>query len=332
MQQFPRRRAWLVAPTLLSAPLSWQALAQGGGEEEPRAALARLVALAAPLGGRIGAQVTVDAPGGAWHLAHAAEAPFFVGSTTKSFILAAYLLAVERGEASLTEPLAVEDAVRSPSSPVLEGLRGTMAARFVLEAMISHSDNTATDMIMQRVGVDAVRAVIARAGLRGVQVAASTRRMVSYLAGAAPGQDLGWAGVQEAMAGPLPSPARPVMNAQESMISSPEALAAWYRLVLSGGLFARPESLVEFRRISAMATVLSEVVPAHVAAYGKGGSIIWNDENALALGGQMRVRGVAASFGIALNWPGGPETVAPTMGGMVEGLRGLLAAVAARMP
>lgn len=330
MPQLSRRQAWLSAPALM--PIV--ARAQERDQERDaasRAALEALVALAAPLGGKVGLRVTVDAPAGPWHLEHEDAQRLFIGSATKSFILAAYLLAVERGEASLTEQLAVEDAVRSPSSSVLEGLRGTMAARFVLEAMIAHSDNTATDMIMKRVGVEAVRAVILRAGLRGVQVAHSTRRMVSYLAGAAPGVDLGWEGVQAAMAGPMPQPPRPVMNAHESMIASPGALAAWYRLVLSGRLFGREESLQEFQRISAMATILPMVVPPHTAAYGKGGSIIWNNENALALGAQMRVRGTAVSLGFALNWPGGPETVPPTMEAVVARLRALLAAVAARI-
>lgn len=319
-----RRSTWLVTPALLPAA----AMAQ---EADPQAALARLVAIAPPLRGQVGVQVTVEGPAGTWHLAHEAERPLFVGSATKTFILAAYLLAVELDEASLTEELAVEDAVRVPGSPVLAGLRGTMPARFALEAMIAHSDNTATDMAVKRVGVAAVRAVIERAGLRGVRVPDSTRRMISYLAGAAPGQDLGWEGMQEVMADRLPGPPRPVMNDRESMIAPPEALAAWYRLVLSGGLFARPESLAEFRRISAMATALPEVVPPHVAAYGKGGSIVWSGENALALGGQMRVGGRPASFGIALNWQGGPETVGPVMASLVAEMRALLAAVAARM-
>lgn len=326
MPHLLRRHIWLMAPALLPATAG----AQGAGEDTGEA-LARLVGIAAPVQGRIGVQVTVDDPVGAWHLNHQPDRPLFVGSVTKTFILAAYLLAVEQGEASLTEPLAVEDAVRSPSSAVLGGLAGTMPARFVLEAMISHSDNTATDMAMKRVGVEAVRAVIARAGLSGVVVSASTRRMISYLAGAAPGQDLGWAGMQAVLADQLPGEPRPIMNDRESMIASPAALVAWYRLVLSGGLFAQPETLAEFQRISAMANALPAIVPPHTAAYGKGGSIIWSDENALAVGGQMRVRGKPATFGIAVNWPGGPDTVAPVMDALVSRTRALLAAVAARM-
>ncbi len=326
MPVLSRRRAWLAAPAIL--PL---AAAAKAADANPQAAMARLVGIAAPRRGQVGVQVTVEGPSGTWHLSHEAERPLFVGSATKTFILAAYLLAVERGEVSLTEELAVEDAVRAPSSAVLAGLSGTMPARFVLEAMISHSDNTATDMAVKRVGVAAVRAVIERAGLRGVVVPDSTRRMVSYLAGAAPGQDLGWDGMQAVMADRLPGPPRPIMNDRESMIAPPAALAAWYRLALSGGLFAQGGSLAEFQRISAMATALSAVVPPHTAAYGKGGSIIWSGENALALGGQMRVAGHPASFGIALNWKGGPETVAPVMESLVAEMRALLAAVAAHM-
>lgn len=310
--------------------MSATAAAQGT-DGAASAALARLLGIADPVQGEIGVQIVVEGHEGAWRLGHDVDRPLFVGSATKTFVLAAYLLAVEGGQADLAEPLAVGDDVRSPSSSVLGGLTGTMPARSVLEAMISHSDNTATDMAMKRVGIEAVRAVTARAGLRGVVVPASTRRMISYLAGAAPGVDLGWSGMQAVLADQLPGPPRPVMNETESMIASASALVDWYRDVLAGRLFAQPETLAEFRRISATANALPSIVPPHTAAYGKGGSITWNNENALAVAGQMRIRGMPASFCVALNWQGAPDTVDGVMGALVLHMRALLAAVAARM-
>ena len=40
-------------------------------------------------------------------------------------------------------------------------------------------------------------------------------------------------------------------------------------------ILQKPDTLVEFKRIQAMATALSAVVPADTVAYGKGGSIDW---------------------------------------------------------
>lgn len=39
------------------------------------------------------------------------------------------------------------------------------------------------------------------------------------------------------------------------------ALVAWYRLVLAGRLFAKPETLAEFKRISAKANGLAPIAP-----------------------------------------------------------------------
>ena len=89
-----------------------------------------------------------------WTVGHAG-ARLFVGSAVKTFILAAYLRDVESGRLTLDQQLAINDDVRSPSSPVFMKLTGTTEARSVLEAMIAHSDNTATDAALKAVGPDA---------------------------------------------------------------------------------------------------------------------------------------------------------------------------------
>ena len=76
-------------------------------------------------------------------------------------------------------------------------LTGTTTARSVLEAMIAHSDNTATDIALKRVGPDRVRAFIASAGFKSVKIPGSTRLLFSYLAGAPFGVDVGWKGMLE---------------------------------------------------------------------------------------------------------------------------------------
>ena len=65
--------------------------------------------------------------------------------------------------------------VRSLSSPVFLNLTRHVEARNVLEAMIAHSDNTATDVALAAVGVASVRALIAEAGL-GADADSRSRR------------------------------------------------------------------------------------------------------------------------------------------------------------
>lgn len=321
--QIHRRRAFLAAPLILPTGV----LAQGVPVNAAEEAMAAFAALP----GKTSAFLAVDDPAGAWQLGHMPDRPLFVGSVVKTFILAAYLLAVQDGGLTLAEQLPVTDEVRSLVSPVLGELTGTMPARSVLEAMITHSDNTATDMALKKIGVEAVRSMIARVAVTGVRIPSSTRRLFSHLAGAGPGQDLGWAGVQAVMADRLPGQPRSIMTDGETMAAPATAMVAWYRYVLSGRLFTSETALAEFRRISAMADGLSFAVPPGIAAYGKGGSIVWHGENALALAGQMIVRGIPASFCFSYNWEGGADSVQPATAAVVPAVQAVLRAVAARI-
>jgi len=99
----------------------------------------------------------------------------FIGSAVKSFILATYLqeFGVPKGQLSV-----IDDDIRSVSSTVFGDetlgpdvkLDGETLTRTVLEAMISHSDNTATDSVLDTVGVDKVRELILDANLRSVRI------------------------------------------------------------------------------------------------------------------------------------------------------------------
>ena len=113
-----------------------------------------------------------------------------------------------RGRAGrLTEDqqVKVDDAVRSLSSSVFLNLTGTTQARSALEAMIAHSDNTATDITLAAAGPAQVRALIAEAGLKQTQIPELTRRLFSYIAGAPEGVDLGWDGVLRAQNAACPA-------------------------------------------------------------------------------------------------------------------------------
>jgi beta-lactamase class A len=254
--------------------------------------------------------IAAEHPTTPWTVGHDPGARLFVGSAVKTFILATYLREIEGGRLTLDQQLAINDDVRSPSSPVFMKLTGTTEARSVLEAMIAHSDNTATDAALKAVGPERVRGLVREAGLSATHLPDSTRRMVSYLAGAPEGVDFGWEGIERMANGQFAGSPRSPMNDHQTMLSTAEEMVRWYQRALKGEFFRKPETLLEFKRIQAMADSLWHVVPADTLAYGKGGSIDWQDFHCFALSGQMIVRGVPLTFCFTINWTGPADGVA----------------------
>lgn len=313
-----RRRALPAAFAAIATPASAQASLSDSALDEAARSLTGLPGQTALL-------LEAEGPKGRIRLAHREAAPVFVGSVVKTFILAAYLKAVEEGRLSLEEALPVDDDVRSPVSPVFGALTGTAPAVVALEAMITHSDNTATDMAIRRVTPAAVRALIAARGLAGTRIPDSTRIMVSALAGAPPGVDLGWAGIQALDRGaPMPSPRTPI-NEVSTMVSTGQDMVAWYDFVLAGRYFTKPETLATFKRIQSMATAMPQVAPPDVIAYGKGGSITWEQAQAMAVAGQMVAGPVRATFFQGVNWTGDAASMPRVAATAIEQFRILLA-------
>ena len=225
-----------------------------------------------------------------------ADKPLFVGSAVKTFMLGQYLKEVEAGRLSESTQLDVGPAIWSPGSPVFMHLQGTTAATSLLEAMIAHSDNTATDATLKAVGPDRVRQLIASLGYAHTRIPDSTRMLFSYLAGAPEGTDLGWDGMQKMATGSMPGKPRDPMNERQTMQSTATEMSGWYEHVLAGKLFRKPETLQEFKRISAMANAMPMIVPEDTPAYGKGGSIDWEDFHCFSVAGQMVQPGRRSSF------------------------------------
>jgi beta-lactamase class A len=257
----------------------------------------------------------------------------FVGSAVKTFILARFLQDVEEGRLDENELLDVSDDVRSLSSPVLLNLTGQQGGRYVLEAMIAHSDNTATDIALKQVGPDRVREFIRLAGLKSVRIPDSTRRLFSYLAGAPVRVDKGWKGMLQLEQGHLFGEPRPSINNVESMLGNCNDLVSYYRRALKGEFFQKEATLVEFKRIHAMADALPRIVPPDIAAYGKGGSIDdFQGFHAFCVPGQMvirRSRGekIPVTFCFIVNWMGPQEGVPAVAGQFGATIRQTLAKV-----
>lgn len=251
-------------------------------------------------------------PNRPWQVGYYPERQLFVGSAVKTFILAQFLRDVENHRDELTEDKSVEisDTWRSLGSPVFGNLSGTTAYRNVLEAMINHSDNTATDILLHAVGVDNVRKLIKKAGLNGTKIPTSTRQLFSYLAGAQAGTDLGWSGMHALTQGQTLglTERTDVINPYESMESTATNMVSWYEQSLQGKFFQKPETLVEYKRIQSMADALSGFISENILAFGKGGSIDWRDFHALCLPGQMIVNNTPVTFCFILNWRSQTQT------------------------
>lgn len=235
-----------------------------------------------------------------------ASTQFFVASAIKTFILAQYLRDVESGLLSEDEQLPVNDSVRTSGSPVFEQLTGTTPARSILEAMITHSDNTATDIALLRVGPDRVRSLIAEQGLGATLIPDSTRRFFSYNVGAPLGVDIGWSGVQQVLAsGRTKGPPRRPLNDQVTLASTADELVTYYKRAMAGRLFTKRTTLSEFKRI----LLANAFFPDDTVGYGKGGSGDWvadatdvADFHALSYAGQMVVNTTPVTFCFVVNW------------------------------
>lgn len=314
-----RRGFAALGVSMLAAPAIAAPASRPAAIREAMAAYARLPATASGL-------VVAQSGPSLWEVGHRPEAPLFVGSATKTFMLAETLRQVEAGTLSEDRQQPIDDSVRSLISPVFAHLSGTTPLRSVLEAMIAHSDNTATDAVLAVCGAAKVRALIAKAGLRHTQIPDSTRQFFSYLAGAPRGTDRGWAGMKELMAGKSFGPPRAPLNQADTMASSARDLVTWYRHALAGAYFTRAETLTEYKRILSMGDAIPQVVPPGLAAYAKGGSINWNDFHCFAVAGQMVVGAATASFCFTINWTGKDDGVAPMFAAYRRAVADVLAA------
>jgi beta-lactamase class A len=114
-----------------------------------------LIQTAEQSGGTVG--VSLAASTGE-RFAHRGDRRFRAASTVKIPVMVEFLRQVERGEQSLTQPYTLRDEDRTPGSGVLLHLHaGTeLTIEDLLYLMISISDNTATNLLIERVGMDNV--------------------------------------------------------------------------------------------------------------------------------------------------------------------------------
>jgi len=335
-----RRTLALVAVSTLAAStmIAWAQddagtgsndMLRGGISGDLGAALRRYLALP----GSKSYLIHAGPDGALGRLAHNPGRFLFTASAYKTFVLGQYLRDVEAGRPSEDEQLRIDDSVRMFSSPVFFELVGTTQARSVLDAMIAYSDNTATDLATGKVGADRVRALLAQLGLSSIRIPDSTRRFFSYLLGAPAGVDLGWPGIEET-AQNLPGILRPPLNDVITLAGNARDFVSWYEQVLQGAVFAKPETLREFKHIQAESVQIPLAVPPDTPAYAKGGefpALPGFTLNAKSFAGQMIVgqgeKQTPITFCFIVNWDGPASDFDAVQAEFFSAIQGVLAAI-----
>jgi beta-lactamase class A len=144
---------------------------------------ARIRRIAARLDGAMGVHVHHLARGETAELD--ADRPFQMASVFKVPLLAELTSQVVAGVRSFDEQITLTDAMKAPGSGVLKELSsGTrFSVRDLATLMIIVSDNTATDIVLDLVGADAVNARLRACGLVRTVVAMGCRALLTDLVG-----------------------------------------------------------------------------------------------------------------------------------------------------
>ncbi|MGQ0570209.1 MAG: serine hydrolase, partial [Armatimonadota bacterium] len=156
----------------------------GGGARRPRGDLrARLSRLARDLDGTIGIGVKAVWDGAEVFIEP--DRPFPTASVFKVPVLLELLMQAEEGRLRLDEAVTVTEDWKSPGSGVLKELTSspTLSLTDLAMLMIIISDNTATDILVDRVGTAAINRRLASWGFKVTRVAMDCRHLLFDLAG-----------------------------------------------------------------------------------------------------------------------------------------------------
>jgi beta-lactamase class A len=241
------------------------------------------------------------------------EKMLFAASAIKTFVLCEALRQADSpdlDEILEKRELALDSSVWSFGSPTFNppNLSGVVSERTTLEAMITRSDNTATDMAFKLVGAENVRKLVASAGLKRTLVPDSTRALTAYVFGAPNYKTITWEELQKVVKGPL---VHPFLNDVETLASSADDFVSYYSRALQGKFFQHGETLNEFRRILTLCDFIYLVpLPLGVSAYTKSGNADFPGFHARSLAGGIFFSGHWVYFAFIINWyaSGGEDT------------------------
>jgi beta-lactamase class A len=271
-----------------------------------------VVELFAKLPGTIGLKILAPAvPGGRQVLiSHNASQQMFVGSAIKTFALCEALRQEDSADVTAkvaARQLALNASVWNGDSQSFNppNLKGEVSERTALEAMICHSDNTATDMIFKHVGVGNIRKLIASLRLKQTLVPDSTRIFFGYILGAKDYQHYTWKDLTESDG----TFVKPPLNPVETLASSADDFVSYYSRALRGRLFKHEQTLSQFRAVLSMGDAIWLLpLPIGVSAFVKGGSIDTPGFHAVCVPGGMFFENRWVFFSITINWDAPAET------------------------
>jgi beta-lactamase class A len=229
----------------------------------------------------------------------------FVASAFKAFVLGEALRQADSHDVAETleaRTLALDSSVWSLGSPTFNppNLSGTVSERTALEAMITRSDNTATDMMLKLLGANNVRRFIASRDLRHTLIPDSTRSFAGYVFGAENYLTITWEELLKLVQEP---PVEPFLNDVQTLASSANDLVSYYARALQGEFFQHRETLQEFRRILTLCDFIYLVpLPLGVSAYAKSGNADVSGFHARSMAGGMYFEGHWVYFAFILNW------------------------------
>jgi beta-lactamase class A len=229
----------------------------------------------------------------------------FVASAIKTYVLCTRLRQLDSPD--IVEKLdrnmvALNDSVWSFGSPTFNppDLIGEVSERTVLDAMINHSDNTATDMTFKLAGADNVRKFIADIGLVKTLVPDSTRALSAYVYGAPNYLTITWEELLRIAQG---QPVHPFLNNVETLASSAHDLVSYYSRALRGQFFEHSETLQEYRRILSLCDFIYLVpMPRGVTSCVKSGNADFPGFHVRSFAGGMWVKERWVFFAFLINW------------------------------
>jgi beta-lactamase class A len=204
-------------------------------------------------------------------------------------------------------------------------LSGLVSEKTAMEAMIVHSDNTATDMILKQAGPNQVRQFIDGAGLSNTLIPDSTRALFAYVQGAPNYLTISW---NEVLTFLNRNSVHPLLNDVETLASSANDLVSFYERALQGGFFRNQETLTEFRRILALGDINYLVgFPLGVNAFGKAGYFDSLGTHGRCIAGGMFTANRWVYFAAIINWDAASLTDPATEAAFYDALRKAIAAV-----
>lgn len=230
---------------------------------------------------------------------------FFSASANKAYILCERLRQLDSPDVQeklVTHEINLDQNVWSIGSPVFNppNLTGIISEETAMEAMISHSDNTATDMILREAGAEKVRKFIAATGLKRTMIPDSTRALAGYLFGAPDYKTITW---EELLSWLGDSFVHPALNDVETFASSADDFVSFYARALQGRFFRDPQTLRQFRRILLLGDITDLVqFPIGMSVFGKAGYFDSEGQHARCIAGGLYFPDRWVYFATILNW------------------------------